>query len=136
MKYIIFRADEYQLGADERMLQHTQAMTNILAEHYSGSGCDIPETGYRPTEYVQVESIHNPNKHGQSTHYRDGDWVVDRVQEYIPDLPIGAEFGSIVICYCKYAPIDSQLKPMPDRQIDRSSLPESRMHDRQPPLPK
>lgn len=122
MKYIIFRADEYQPGAGDRILQHTQAVTTILAEHYSGSGCEIPEPGYRPTEYVQVESLYKPEKHGYSTHSRDGDWVVDRVEEYTPDLPMGTEFGSVVICYCKYSPIDAPLQPMPDRIISADSF--------------
>jgi hypothetical protein len=28
----------------------------------------------------------------------------------------------IVMCYCKYSPIDAPLKPMPDRQVSLASF--------------
>ena len=123
-KYIIFQA-ESDAGLPhwkERKLHHTQALTWILAENWDSSGSANPEPGYRPTEYVRVDALHNPDKHGYSTHYRDGDWVVERVEEYTPDLPLGTKFDVIVICYCKYDPINAPLQPMPDRTISAESF--------------
>ncbi len=121
-KYIIFRADEYQPGAGDRKLQHTQGLTNILAEYFDASDSPIPEPGYRPTDFVRVEAEQVPGKHGWSTHYKSGDWEVSRVEEYTPDLPMGTEFGMVVICYCKYSPVDAPLRPMPDRIVSLDSF--------------
>lgn len=121
-KYVIFQAES---SKDEhwrnRKLQHTQALTNILQENWDSSDKPIPELGYRPTEFVRVDSLHNSKQHGHSTHYRQGDWEVVRVETYTPDLPMG-EFDMVVICYCKYNPINAPLKPMPERQVSVDSF--------------
>jgi hypothetical protein len=120
-KYIIFRAEKREPGWRERKFQHTQGLTRILTEHFDSSNKPIPEPGYRPLEFVRVEELHNPKEHGHSTHYRKGDWEVSHVETYTPDVPMGA-FDMIVICDCKYAPIDAPLKPMPDRQVSVDSF--------------
>lgn len=120
-KYIIFRAEKREPGWKERKLQHTQGLTRILAEHFDSSDQPIPEPGYRPTEFIRVDSLHNPDEHGYSTHYRHGDWEVTRVETYTPDVPMG-EFDMVVMCYCKYSPINASLKPMPDRQVSVDSF--------------
>jgi hypothetical protein len=129
-KYIIFQAEKAdKTDWRNRKLQHTQALTWILAEHWDSSNKPIPEPGYRPLEFVRVEELHNPKEHGYSTHYRRGNWEVSHVETYSPDVPMGA-FDVIVICYCKYVPmtegrsqtIDAPLKPMPDRQVSVDSF--------------
>lgn len=120
-KYIIFQADKREPGWEKRKLEHTQGLTRILTEHFDSSNKPIPEPGYRPTEFVRVDSLHNSKQHGYSTHYRAGDWEVVRVETYTPDVPIG-EFDMVVICYCKYSPINAPLKPMPERQISIDSF--------------
>ncbi|NEP04189.1 MAG: hypothetical protein F6K25_06490 [Okeania sp. SIO2G4] len=118
-KYIIFRAEKDQPGWESRKLEHTQQLTRILTEHFDSSNKPIPEPGYRPTEFIRVDALHNPEEHGYSTHYRQGDWEVSRVETYTPDLPIG-EFDVVAICYCKYNPINAPLQPMPERQVEES----------------
>jgi hypothetical protein len=102
-KYIIFQADKGQdEGALQRKLEHTQAMTWILSENWDSSDRPIPEPGYRPEEFV-------PSGQSPSSHYRSGDWVVDRVETYSPDLPMG-KFDLIVMCYCKFDPVELPLR--------------------------
>lgn len=122
-KYIVFRAEGRQPGWEERMLSHTHSLTRILAEYFDSSDRPIPQPGYRPTEFVRIEAEHEPNSHGWSTHYKTGDWEVSRVETYTSDAEGGSsEFGIVVICYCRYNPIDAQLKPMPDRQVSIDSF--------------
>jgi hypothetical protein len=123
-KYIIFRAEPRQPGWEERMLSHTHSLTRILAEYFDSSDSPIPEPGYRPTEFVRIDAEHNSDFHGWSTHYKTGDWEVVRVHTYTPDIPVpyGGEFDTIVLCYCRYNPIDAPLKPMPERQVSVDSF--------------
>lgn len=121
-KYIIFQAEKKdKTDWRNRKLQHTQALTWILAEHWDSSDKPIPEPGYRPTEFVRVDSLHDPQQHGSSTHYRKGDWEVVRVETYTSDVPMG-EFDMVVICYCQYSPINAPLNPMPERQVSVDSF--------------
>jgi hypothetical protein len=123
-KYIIFRADKGEkTDWRNRKLQHTQALTWILQENWDSSDKPIPQPGYRPTEFIRVEQLHDPSFHGQSTHYRTSDWEVARVETY--EHEIGrphAEYDMIVICYCRYAPINAPLKPMPERIVSVDSF--------------
>lgn len=115
-KYIIFRADwSEEEGALDRLLAHTGALTDVLAEHFDSTGKPAPEPGYRLREYHHIEKFKNPQFPGASTHSRVGDWEVTRVEEYMTETP-GAEFGSVVICYCKYVPVSTPLEPMPEIQ--------------------
>jgi hypothetical protein len=120
-KYIIFQAEGDDPDWENRKLQHSQALTWIIAEHWDSSNKPIPEAGDRPLEFVRVDALHNPDEHAYSTHYRTGDWEVARVETYTPDLPMG-EFDMIVICFCKYSPINAPLHPMPDRQVSVASF--------------
>jgi hypothetical protein len=122
-KYIIFQADKRQPGWKDRKLQHTQALTWILQENWDSSDKPIPEVGDRPIEFVRVEQLHDSNQHGYSTHYRQSDWEVVRVETYEHEMgkPY-AEYDTIVICYCQYVPINAPLKPMPERQVSLDSF--------------
>lgn len=120
-QYIIFQAEKRQRGWKERKLQHTQALTWILAEHWNSSDAPLPEPGYRPTEFIRVDALHDPKEHGYSTHYRKGDWEVVRVETYTRGLPT-SEYDRVVICYCKYSPINATLHPMPQRQVSVDSF--------------
>jgi hypothetical protein len=122
-KYIIFRAEKRSPNWKERKLQHTQALTDILAEYYDCSDKPIPAPGYRPLEFIRVDAVHDSQQHGYSTHYRPGDWEVTQVQTYTPDLPTPhSDYDMIVICHCRYNPIDATLKPMPERQVSLASF--------------
>ncbi len=122
-KYIIFRAEGNASGSEHRKLEHTGSLTRILAEHIDCGNKPLPEIGYRPTEFVRVEQLHDPTFHGSSTHYRKGDWEVVRVQSYTPDIPISSgDYDMIVICTCRYNPVNAPLKPMPERQVSVDSF--------------
>jgi hypothetical protein len=118
-KYIIFRADwSEEQGAENRILAHTGAITDILAEHFDSSNSSLPEPGYRLREYHRIEQFVDPRFPGASTHSRVGDWEVVRVEEYTPDLPT-SEFEAIVICYCQYSPVSTPLEPLPKIQVSQ-----------------
>ncbi|RUT03820.1 hypothetical protein DSM106972_047340 [Dulcicalothrix desertica PCC 7102] len=118
-KYIIFKAENASTEQWKKMiLAHTGACTDILAEHYDSSKRPLPQPGYRLKEYHRIEQFVDPKFPGASTHSRVGDWEVSRVEEYVPDLPV-AEFETIVICYCRYAPITSPLEPLPEIQVSQ-----------------
>jgi hypothetical protein len=116
-KYVIFRADwrEEHL-AENRILAHTGAMTDILAEHFDSSERPVPQPGYRLREYHSIEPFVDPKFPDASTHSRVGDWEVVRVEEYTPELP-NADFGAIIICYCRYSPVTTPLEPLPRIQV-------------------
>lgn len=120
-RWIIFKAEKRQPGWEQRKLEHTQALTKILAEHFDATDGAIPEVGYRPPEFVRVEQLADPDFSKEKTHYRQGDWEVTRVETYTPEVPMG-EFESVVVCYCTYNPINAPLKPMPERQVSVDSF--------------
>lgn len=118
-KYIIFRADwTEEEGAENRILAHTGAITDILAEHFDSSNSPLPEPGYRLREYHRIEQFVDPRFPGASTHSRVGDWEVVRVETYTPDLPT-TEFETIAICYCQYSPVSTPLEPLPKIQVSQ-----------------
>lgn len=116
-KYIIFRTETASAeGWRDRQLAHTGALTSILAEHFDSSKKPLPKPGYRVPEFYTIEKFADPRFPGARTHVRAGDWEVTRVEEYPTGAP-DSEFDAIVICYCKYSPIDSPLEPMPKIQV-------------------
>ena len=115
-KYMIFRAEwTEEEGADNRLLAHTGAYTDILAEYFDSSNAPIPAPGYRLLEF------HSADGSGSSTHYRTGDWEVVRVEEYPTAIP-NNEFEAIVVGYCKYVPLETPLIPMPKAQVSIDSF--------------
>ncbi|HLP87704.1 MAG TPA: hypothetical protein VK184_03730 [Nostocaceae cyanobacterium] len=121
-KWIVFRAEKGQPGWRERKYAHTESLTKTIAEHYDCSDKPLPEPGYRPPEFLQVEESIDANHPAAKTHYRLSDWEVTRVETYTPDIPEGMGFDLIVICYCKFSPIDAETKPLPERQISVASF--------------
>jgi hypothetical protein len=118
-KYIIFRADwSEEQGAENRILAHTGAITDILAEHFDSSNSSLPEPGYRLREYHRIEQFVDSKFPGASTHSRVGDWEVVRVEKYAPELP-APDFEAIVICYCRYSPVSTPLEPLPGIQVSQ-----------------
>ena len=114
-KYIIFRADwREEQGAESRLLAHTKATTDILAEHFDSSNSSLPEPGYRVREYHKIDEFADSQFPEASTHSRVGDWEVVKVEEY--KSTVSADFESIVICYCKYSPVSTPLEPLPKVQ--------------------
>jgi hypothetical protein len=121
-KYIIYRTDKANApGWKERTLSHTGAGTSILAEHFDASNGAMPKVGDRLTEFHRVAGFEDTTFPNASTHYRDGDWQVTRVEEYTPEIPLG-DYDSIVICYCQYIPVNSPLQPLPPIQVSVASF--------------
>lgn len=121
-KWIVFRADKRQPGGLERKYAHTGSLTKNLFEHFDSSDSALPEPGYRPPEFVRIEESISPHFPLASTHRRDSDWEVVRVETYTPDIPLGMCFDMIVICICQYKPIDAPLKPLPEIQVSLDSF--------------
>ena len=121
-KWIVFKREWSDENGGDILLGNTHGLTNILDEHWDSSGAESPQPGYRFTERIRVESLHNPEKHGWSTHRRQSNWKVDRVEEYTPDLPVGTEYTTIVVCWCVYDPIDNPLIPVGDRIVSADSF--------------
>lgn len=117
-KWIVFKASGNEYDWRNRKFQHSGSLTNILAEHFDSSNSDLPEVGYRPPEFLKLD---DSDPLGGKTHYRKSDWEVVRVETYSQDLPM-SDFGMIVICYCEYNPIESELKPMPERKVSIDSF--------------
>lgn len=114
-KYMIFRADwREEQGAESRLLAHTKATTDILAEYFDYSNSPLPKPGYRVREYHKIDGFADGDFPDVSTHSRVGDWEVVKVEEYKSTKQDDADFESIVICYCKYSPISSSLEPLPE----------------------
>lgn len=115
-KYIIFRADwREEEGAESRLLAHTKATTDILAEYFDSSNSPLPEPGYRVREYHKIDGFADSNFPEVSTHSRVGDWEVAKVEEY--KSQDATDFESIVICYCKYSPVSTPLEPLPQVNV-------------------
>lgn len=118
-KYITFKAQARDEKFDnwERMsLNHTGAFTFILGEYYDSSDKPIPQKGYRLREYYHIEQFADARFPKVSTHSRVGDWEVTRVDRYDSRDSEG-EFSVVAICYCRYAPIESPLEPLPPMQV-------------------
>lgn len=108
-RYIIWRAN-WGEKQGWRTFSGSRSLTGILQENFFSSG-NTPEVGDRLTEGKKDED-------GRS-YSRWGDWVVDarravfdhRVESYLPDMPVGQEFTEVVICWCKYDPIEPEWVP-------------------------
>ncbi len=120
-RYIIYQAEKgNSQGWRERKLAPTGSLTKILAEHYdSRPDSKLPEVGDRLTELVRVEGFADPRFPSSSTHRREGDWIVDKVEEFSADLP-GSSFSSIVLCTCSYQPEPSPLEPLAPIQVSEA----------------
>ncbi|MEO0840966.1 MAG: hypothetical protein AAFS12_00470 [Cyanobacteria bacterium J06632_19] len=115
-KYIIFRADiREEQGAENRLLAHTKAATDILAEYFDSSSNPSPEVGYRVRQFYKIDEFADSQFPEASTHSRIGDWEVIKVEEYTSTTD--ADFESIVICYCQYSPVEAPLEPLPKMNV-------------------
>ena len=104
-KYILWVApiEEYDRHrATRRVLGNSDSCTSILQENWDSSGKGDPQPGDRILN-------HKTDETGQGW-TRRGDWVIDRVESYPANIPGLQEFSEILICTCKYAPIESEWK--------------------------
>lgn len=102
-KYILWIAkiEDYDLHRATRQVPAVgKSCTSILQENWDSSGKPAPEPGDRILD-------HRSDSEGQGW-YRNGDWVIDRVESYPANIPGWQEFSEILICTCKYDPIDAE----------------------------
>lgn len=107
--WIIFHAEPNQPGWEERKLP-MGGLTDILNEQWDYSG-RIPEVGERFRQFLRIEEFVEPQYPQSSTHSREGDWVVTRIERY-PSGNADCSKREIVLCYCKFEPVLSALEPM------------------------
>jgi len=107
--WIIFHAEPNQPGWEERKLP-MGGLTDILNEQWDYSG-RIPEVNDRFRQFLRIEEFVEPQSPQSSTHSREGDWVVTRVERY-PSGSADCSKREIVLCYCKFEPVLSVLEPM------------------------
>ncbi|MDV3349918.1 hypothetical protein QGP82_14530 [Leptothoe sp. LEGE 181152] len=78
-----------------------ESLHYLLEQHFDSTPeGKIPEMGYRLSE-----------RNAEGTHIRPGPWVVESVDSYLPDLPVGSGFAEVVICECGYAPLPEDENP-------------------------
>ena len=110
-RWIIFHAEPNQPGWENRKLP-MGGLTGILNEQwdYTGSG-KIPAVGERFRQFLRVEEFVDPQYPKSSTHAREGDWVITRVEQY-PSAARNFSKQEILVCYCKFEPVLSELEPL------------------------
>jgi len=62
-------------------------------------------------QFLRIEEFVEPQYPQSSTHSREGDWVVTRIERY-PSGNADCSKREIVLCYCKFEPVLSALEPM------------------------
>lgn len=129
-KYIIFKTLPSDEGWESRKLAHTGFLTRILAEHYAPPDGKSPKPGYRLREYHRISESANPDFPKETTHSRIGDWEVSKVEEYAPTHP-QSDYNIVVICHCKWTPIESVLEPLGKGKITADSFGKNEGEDRE-----
>lgn len=114
--WIIFHCDGEQPGWENRK-NPMGNLTDILDEHwdYTLDG-SMPKIGDRLRQFHRVEGFEDAIAPLSSTHVRDGDWIVTRIDRY-PAASEDCEKREIVVCYCKFSPIASQLELLPKPEV-------------------
>lgn len=109
--WILFHAESDQPGWETRKLP-MGGLTDLLDEQwdYTSSG-SIPQVGDRLRQFHRVEEFIDPQFPESSTHVREGDWIVNRVEHYPASSPDCSK-QAIVVCYCKFEPVRSELEPL------------------------
>ncbi|GBO55377.1 hypothetical protein APA_3427 [Pseudanabaena sp. lw0831] len=104
-KRVVYFADNDNDG-DCRKIMPSGSLTDILEENLVYSNKPLPKTGDRWIELVRLDD-------SEWTHSRESNWIVDRVEVYEPMDEL-SKFSLIAYCYCKYAPIKSELSAIVD----------------------
>jgi hypothetical protein len=110
-RWIIFHAEPNQPGWENRKLP-MGGLTGILNEQWDYTGSDsLPIVGERFRQLLRIEEFADPQFPKSSTHARNGDWVITRVEQY-PAAAYNSSKQEIVVCYCKFEPLVSELEPL------------------------
>jgi hypothetical protein len=110
-RWIIFHAEPSQPGWENRKLP-MGGLTGILNEQWDYTGSDkIPQIGERFRQFLRIEEFVDSQFPESSTHSREGDWVITRVEQYLT-ADCNASKQEIVVCYCKFEPVLSELEPL------------------------
>lgn len=110
-RWIIFHAEPNQPGWENRKLP-MGGLTGILNEQWDYTGNDsLPQVGERFRQFLRIEEFADPRFPESSTHAREGDWVITRVEQY-ETAAHNSSKQEIVVCYCKFEPIMAELEPL------------------------
>lgn len=110
-RWIIFHAEPNQPGWENRKLL-MGGLTGILNEQWDYTVSNkIPVVGERFRQFLRIEEFVDPQFPKSSTHAREGDWIITRIEQY-PAADHNFSKQEIVICYCKFEPILSELEPI------------------------
>lgn len=95
--WILFHAKPEQPGWEARKLP-MGGLTDLLDEQwdYTNRG-SMPQVGDRLRQFHRVEEFVDPQFPDSSTHVRDGDWVVTRVEHYAAASP-NCSKQEIIVC--------------------------------------
>ncbi|NET42664.1 hypothetical protein [Okeania sp. SIO2B3] len=92
-------------GWEDRMLMPRESLTNILWENWTyQEKPTIPQIGDKTTFRCRdrTRNYKSESENGFTTHGRDGDWVVTRVEKFVsPDTD-----KKVFVCNCKYDPVE------------------------------
>lgn len=124
-KLILFYADSGNDELDYGTLTrgNDSQELRLLGQYYDSSNKPAPTEGYRLSEYKS--GLVGDDRRPTTTHHRPGPWMVETVESYLPDLPVGTEFGEVVICTCGYSPLPEAENPwveMIQRQVSEEQL--------------
>lgn len=109
--WILFQAEPDQPGWETRHLP-MGGLTDILTEQWDYTGTDkLPQVGDRFRQFLKIEEFVDDRFPESSTHAREGDWVVTRVEHYPASSPDCSK-KAIVVCHCRFDPIRSELEPL------------------------
>ncbi len=99
-KYILWISQEGEPNSARTIPAHDGGLTStsILQESLYCSG-EAPKEGDRITNHKTDDEGYGWSQWG--------DWIVDRVESYPANIPSYQEYGEIVLCLCKYSPIDA-----------------------------
>ncbi|MDY7002595.1 MAG: hypothetical protein SWX82_01110 [Cyanobacteriota bacterium] len=111
--WIVYKTENRNdYGWEDRMLMPRESLTNILWENWTyQEKPTIPQIGDRTRNYK------SESENGFTTHGRDGDWVVTRVEQFV-NLDTDKK---IFVCYCKYDPVEPKWSLI-NRGVNASEL--------------
>ena len=104
-KRVVYFADNDN-DSERRKVMPSGSLTDILEENLVYSNKPLPKIGDRWAELVRQDNA-------EWTHSRESNWIVERVEVYEPIDEL-AKFSLIAYCYCKYAPVKSNLSAIVD----------------------
>lgn len=114
-KYVLWMAIDGEPNACRTIPSHDGGVTGtrILNEGLYCADGD-PEPGERLTQYKTDSDGRTLT--GWSS------WIIDRVETYPANLPGYQEFSEIIVCFCKFSPVDPEWSATPEPAVSLDSF--------------